>query len=254
VKSVSRDTLVRFLDEFLDLGAFADYGPQGLQVEGRVDVSKVVVGVSASAEFIRRAIAAGADLLLCHHGILWDGKAKVVRGGVRERLRLLLGNDLTLLGYHLALDAHPTHGNNACIARALKLTDISPFGAYKGNFLGCRGSFPRALSHEALDPLLRQVIGAAPLTFPFGPDPLRTIGIISGGAEREVEAAVAAGLDAYLTGEVSEFVQEYAREEGITFISAGHYRTETFGVRALADLLQQEFGIVAEFIDVPNPV
>ena len=251
---MQRDTLAQFLSDHLNLGAFPDFGPQGLQVEGRSEVRKVALGVSASAEFIRRAIAAGADLLLCHHGILWDGKAKVVRGGTKERLRLLLTHDLTLLAYHLALDAHPTHGNNARIAAALNLTEIAPFGAYKGNALGCRGRFPEPLTHTALDQLLRATIGGTPLTFPFGPEPLRTIGIISGGAEREVEQAVAAGLDAYLTGEVSEFVQEYAREEGITFISAGHYRTETFGVRALGELLEAEFGIDTEFIDVPNPV
>lgn len=251
---MQRDEIIRFLDDLLDVRSIADYGPQGLQVEGRDEVQKIAVGVSASVELFRRASAAGADLIICHHGLLWDGKAPVVRGGTRARLKLLLEADITLLGYHLALDAHAEHGNNARIAAELGLVDTEPFGEYKGTKIGRMGRFEPALNRKQLNAKIRAIFGGEPLIFPFGPNPVRTIGVISGGATSDFSQAIDAGLDAYLTGEVSEYIQERAREERVSYISAGHYRTETFGVRALADLLKREFALDSFFIDVPNPV
>lgn len=251
---MDRDRIVAFLDELLDVRSIPDFGPQGLQVEGKSQVRKVAVGVTASAEFFRRAIEAGADLLICHHGMLWDFDPRVVRGPLRERLRLLFEHEITLLGYHLVLDAHEQHGNNALIARALGLTDVEPFGDYRGTLLGRRGRFPSPLSHADFAQRLRDVFGGEPLVFPFGADPVSTLGVISGGAVNDFSQAIDAGLDAYLTGEAKEFVQETARENAITYVAAGHYRTETFGVRSLGERLEQEFGLAWEFIDVPNPV
>ncbi len=249
-----RDDLVRFLDELLDVDSIPDYGPQGLQVEGKPEVHKVAVGVSASAELFRRAIDAKADAVLCHHGMLWDRESRVVRGRLKERLKLLLDHGITLLAYHLVLDAHEEHGNNALIARAMELTEVEPFGEYRGTLIGRRGRFAEPLPHAAFIDRIRRVFGGEPLVFPFGPNPLHTLGVVSGGAQGELDQAIAAGVDAFLTGEASEFVQESAREAKLTFVAAGHYRSETFGVRSLGERITRDLGIEAVFLDVPNPV
>jgi dinuclear metal center YbgI/SA1388 family protein len=249
-----RDEIVRFLDALLDVSSIPDFGPQGLQVEGKDDVRKIAVGVTASVELFRRAVAEGADLVLCHHGMFWDFDSRVVRGGLKERLRLLLDHDITLLGYHMVLDAHEEHGNNALIARALDLRDVEPFAEYQGSFLGRKGRFDPPLAHAEFERKIREVFGGEPFLFPFGPDPVRTLGVISGAAVNDFHEAIAQGLDAFLTGEVKEFVQERAREEKVTYVGAGHYRTETFGVRSLGERLEREFGLEWIFIDVPNPV
>jgi dinuclear metal center YbgI/SA1388 family protein len=251
---VHRDRIVEFLNDLLAVGSIPDFGPQGLQIEGKDDVRKVAVGVTASIELFRRAIEAEADLVICHHGMLWDFEPRVVRGPLKQRLQLLLDHGITLLGYHLVLDAHEEHGNNACLARELGLVDVAPFGEYRGVEIGRRGRFDPPLAVGDLEAKVREVCGGEPLVFPFGPDPVATIGVISGGAVNDFRQAIDAGLDAYLTGEAKEFVQETAREERTTYIAAGHYRTETFGVRSLADRLAREFGVQTVFLDVPNPV
>ena len=249
-----RDRIVSFLDELLDVRSISDFGPQGLQVEGKDEVTKVAVGVTASVELFHRAIAAGADLVICHHGMFWDFDPRVVRGGLKSRLKLLFEHDVTLLGYHLVLDAHEEHGNNALIAKALGLVDVEPFAEFRGALLGRRGRFGTPLPHAEFEKRVREVFGGEPLVFPFGPDPVTTLGIVSGGAVDDFRQAIDAGLDAYLTGEAKEHVQELAREERTTYVAAGHYRTETFGVRSLAARLEAEFGVETVFIDVPNPV
>ena len=251
---MKRDELVAHLDRLLAVGSIPDFAPQGLQVEGRAEVRKVAVGVTASAELFRRAAAAGADLVLCHHGILWSSGPAVVRGSFKERLELLLTNGMTLLCYHLVLDAHEEHGNNALLARAFGLADVQPFGEYRGTKIGRKGRFPQPVPRAELAARVASVVGGRPLVFDFGPDPVRTIGIISGGAVGDFTQAIDEGLDAYLTGEVKEHVQELAREERRTYVAAGHYRTETFGVRSLGEWITREFGIPCEFLDVPNPV
>jgi dinuclear metal center YbgI/SA1388 family protein len=249
-----RDRIIEFLNDLLGVGSIRDFQPQGLQVEGKTEVAKVAVGVSASVELFRRAADEGADLVICHHGLFWDSDSRVVRGGLKGRLRLLLENEITLLGYHMVLDAHEEHGNNAIIARELGLQDVEPFAEYAGTALGRKGRFDPPLSHDAFRRKLADVFGGEPLVFPFGADPVRTIGLISGAAPSDLHGAVALGLDAFLTGEPREFVQETAREERITFVAAGHYATETFGVRSLGERLEKEFGVTSVFLDVPNPV
>ncbi|NNE44682.1 MAG: Nif3-like dinuclear metal center hexameric protein, partial [Gemmatimonadetes bacterium] len=223
-----RDELVSFLDELLDVHSIEDFGPQGLQVEGKDDVRKVAVGVTASIELFRRAAEWGADAVICHHGMLWDFDPRIIKGPLRERLRILFDHGISLLGYHLVLDAHEEHGNNALLARELGLTDVEPFAEYRGHLLGRRGRFDPPLSHTELEARVKQVLGGDPLMFGFGPDPVRTLGLVTGGAVNDFRQAIDAGLDAYLTGEVKEHVQELAREEKVTYVSAGHYRTETF--------------------------
>ena len=251
---MDRDRLIESLDRLLGVGSIPDFGPQGLQVEGKQEVRKVCVGVTASAELFRRAVAANADLVICHHGILWDSGAPVVRGSFKERLALLLEHEITLLCYHLVLDAHEEHGNNALLARALALTDVEPFGVYRGVKIGRKGRFDPPIPRAQLAARVAQACGGEPLVFAFGPDPVRTIGLITGGAVGDFSQAIAERLDAYVTGEVKEHVQELAREEQVTYVAAGHYRTETFGVRSLGEWITREFGIPCEFLDVPNPV
>ena len=251
---MDRDELVSWLDRLLAAGSIPDYGPQGLQVEGKREVRKVAVGVTASAELFRRAVDAGADVVICHHGILWNDGAPVVRGSFKERLEILLKHGITLLCYHLVLDAHEEHGNNALLARGLGLVDVETFGEYRGVKIGRKGRFDPPVPRGELASRVAALVGGRPLVFGFGPDPVRTIGIISGGAVGDFSQAIAERLDAYLTGEVKEHVQELAREERVTYIAAGHYRTETFGVRSLGERITRELAIPCEFLDVPNPV
>jgi dinuclear metal center YbgI/SA1388 family protein len=246
--------IIAFLDELLEVDGFPDLGPNGLQVPGGQQVTTVLTGVSAQRALFERAIEEDAQLVIAHHGILWDFEPRRIGPAHATRLKLLLANDVALAGYHLPLDAHPEHGNNALLARELGLTEIAPFGEYRGAFLGRQGRFEPPLSHAALAAKVKGVVGGEPLMFPFGPEPVRTIGIISGGAVGDFSQAIAQRLDAYLTGEVKEHVQELAREERVTYVAAGHYRTETFGVRSLGERITREFGIPCEFLDVPNPV
>ncbi|HEU4754763.1 MAG TPA: Nif3-like dinuclear metal center hexameric protein, partial [Armatimonadota bacterium] len=233
---------------------FRDYGPQGLQVEGKAEVRKVVSGVSGSVALFEAAIAAEADFIIVHHGIFWERESRVVKGGLKRRLELLLQNGMTLAGYHLCLDAHPEVGNNILAARGLGLADIQPWADYNGRPIGFRGEWEPGKSPEEARRLVDALYGSQALAFLYGPDPIRTVGIISGGAQGEVRRAVEDGLDLFITGEASEFVMSVAREGGIHFLAAGHHNTERLGIRALGEHLAQRFGVEHQFIDIPNPV
>jgi dinuclear metal center YbgI/SA1388 family protein len=250
-------TLVAHLDGLLDAARFADYGPNGLQVEGRGSVRRVVVGVTACLELIEKAAALGADAILVHHGILWGG-TPTLTGSFGRRVRTLMRHDLSLIAYHLPLDAHLGLGNGASLARRLGVTDLVPFGMHKGMPVGVRGVItPEAdgapVSAATFATRITSALGVAPLVYPHGPPEIRTIGIVTGGAERDIDQAVAAGLDAFLTGEVSEPTLHTAREDGIHFFSAGHHATERYGVQSLAAHLEATFGLECHFVDVPNP-
>jgi dinuclear metal center YbgI/SA1388 family protein len=251
---VSLSTLAAHIDELLGARQGHDFCPNGLQVEGRPVVQRLVTGVSACVELFARAEAAGADAVLVHHGLFWDGTPRTLTGYQFQRVAALIRSGMALLAYHLPLDRDPELGNNALAARAFGLTAVEPLGEHGGLPLGCHGRLPEPLPAAGLVDLCRRVFGQEPLAFLGGRDPVSTIGLISGGAQREVHAAIAAGLDAYVTGEVSEWVMNVAREAGIHYLAAGHYATERLGVRALGEHLQQRFGIAVEFIDVPNPV
>lgn len=250
---MNRDDLLAYLDEYLATGEVEDFGPNGLQVEGRGEVSRLVTGVSASAELFGRAKELEADGVLVHHGIFWQGQDPVVKGGYRERLRLLLEAGINLLAYHLPLDRHPEVGNNAVSAQALGLEGLEPFGEYRGITIGYRGRLPE-VEKETLFELIGEYFGGEPLVFDFGPDRITSAGIISGAAQGQLGQAVAAGLDCYITGEASEYVMHQAKEAGIHFVAAGHYRTERPGVLALGDHLAERFGLEVEFVEIPNPV
>jgi dinuclear metal center YbgI/SA1388 family protein len=249
--------LLAFLDDLLEPDGFADYGPNGLQVPGREEVQTVVTAVSGQAELFERAVDARADFVLVHHGILWDHQPRRIDPPHARRLRLLLENEISLAAYHLPLDAHATVGNNALIADALGCLaeGRTPFGNAKGRPVGFSAAFPEpGVSPDELVRRVTETAGREPLTFLAGPDPVRTIGIVSGGAPELVQEAIDAGLDAFLTGEPAEHVMATAREGGVHFIAAGHYATETFGIRRLGDLLAERFGVTHQFVEIPNPI
>jgi dinuclear metal center YbgI/SA1388 family protein len=242
--------LIRWADELLEPGRFQDYGPNGLQVPGRDDVDTVVTGVSANLELLERARDAGAGLVLVHHGLFWEGAPRALTRPLALRLRTLLEAEMGLAAYHLPLDAHPGIGNNALIADGLGCDGREPFAEvgvaarFSGDGVPARELFAR----------VETLTEREPLVFDAGPERVRTIGIVSGGAASALDDAVAAGLDAFLTGEPKEQVMSTAREAGVHFIWAGHYATEIFGIRRLGELAAEQFGLRHEFIDVPNPV
>jgi dinuclear metal center YbgI/SA1388 family protein len=253
---VARDhDILEYLDRLLEPGGFEDHGPNGLQVPGRPEVEHVASGVSASHELFTRARAANAGLILVHHGLFWNGQSRALSRTLVERLRVLLDADIGLAAYHLPLDAHPEVGNNALIADGLGCGDRRPFGVHRGREIGMVGELPgEGIAAAELVERVRALTGRPPLAFQSGPGRVRRIGVLSGGGAGSLEEAVAAGLDAFITGEPSEPAMGQAREAGIHFIAAGHYATETFGVRAVGDRVAAELRVSHEFIDVPNPV
>jgi dinuclear metal center YbgI/SA1388 family protein len=249
-----RDELIAFLDELLASPGRPDYGPNGLQVPGAEEVELVVTGVSAHRELFEQAAAAGAQLVLCHHGIFWGGPLGPVTQQLKERLKLLFDNDMALAAYHLPLDAHPEVGNNALICAGLGLQRGAPFGEAKGLPVGWIGQAAEPLTLPELVERSTALFGSPPLVFDSGPDEIRTVGVVSGGGSSTLDEAVALGLDAFVTGEPTEHVMADAREGRIHFVAGGHYASETFGVKRLGELLAERFGVEHRFIEIPNPI
>jgi dinuclear metal center YbgI/SA1388 family protein len=249
-----RDELISFLDELLDAEGWPDYGPNGLQVPGTPEVELVVTGVSAHRELFERAATAGAQLVLCHHGIFWGAPMGPVTEQMKARLKLLFDADMSLAAYHLPLDAHPEVGNNALICAGLGLERGQPFGEAKSRPIGWVGTSPEPLSVAELVARSARVFGSEPLVFDFGPAEIRRVGIVSGGGSSTLAEAVSLGLDAFVTGEPTEHVMADAREGEVHFVAGGHYASETFGVRRLGELLAEKFGIEHRFVEIPNPV
>lgn len=249
---INRDTLSKYLHDYLQVDDFTDLAPNGLQVEGKTVINKIITGVSASVELFNRAIREKADCVLVHHGIIWNFERPLYRGSYRERIRLLLENNINLYAYHLPLDAHPEIGNNAQIAKRLDLDRIEPFGEYKGQKIGMKGYIKSAEKSKVFEKI-ETVMERKCLIYPFGPDTIESIAVISGGGHNDIVQATNERIDLFITGEVREFVMHYAKEEQINFISAGHYSTEKFGVRALGEYLAKKFNVESEFVDIPNP-
>jgi dinuclear metal center YbgI/SA1388 family protein len=248
-------SIVSALDELLDAAAFTDLGPNGLQVPGADDARRVVTGVSAQRALVERAVAEHAQLVVVHHGLFWDFLPTGLTPTLAGRLRPLFKHDIALAAYHLPLDAHPEVGNNAILAERLGCERHEPFGTYRGRPVGRAGAFEGdGIVAAELFERVREVTGREPTVFDAGPDRVRRIGIVSGSGADTLPEAIGAGLDAFLTGEPREHVMADAREAGIHFIAAGHYATETFGVRALGDWLAERFGIEHVWVDIPNPV
>jgi dinuclear metal center YbgI/SA1388 family protein len=241
--------LTAFLDELLTPGAFDDLGPNGLQVPADRDVVRVVTGVTAQRALFERAVAHDAQLVLVHHGLFWKFHPVGLTPLLAERLRPLFKHDIALAAYHLPLDAHPEVGNNALLAEALGAPEHVEFAA-----IGRGATFAEPVPAAELFARVAAATGREPLVFDAGPPEVRRIAIVSGGAASRLDQAIAEGYDAFLTGEPKENVMADAREAGIHFIAAGHYATETFGVRRLGELLAERFGIEHVWADLPNPV
>jgi dinuclear metal center YbgI/SA1388 family protein len=251
----ARDEIVSFCDELLDIGAFEDYGPNGLQVPGGAEVTKVVSGVSASRAFIEAAIDSGAQLALAHHGLFWSKGPIAISEQMAARLRPAFAAGLSIAAYHLPLDAHREIGNNALLCEGLGFTlDEAEFGVVNGRGIGVIGRASDGVEREELARRVSELVGREPLRFDTGPELVGSIGIVSGAGSSQIGEAVDAGLDALLTGEPAERAMADAEEGEINFIAAGHYATETFGIRRLGELVAERFGVEHEFIDLPNPI
>lgn len=251
---VTLKALQDYTNSLLSIDRFADYCPNGLQVEGRARVTRLASGVTASMELIEAAIDAGADAIVVHHGYFWKGEDACVTGMKRARLQRLLGTDTSLLAYHLPLDAHPELGNNAQLAAILGFERRGCFGNDTGLSLAQYGTLPQPLPAEALGRLLEERLGRKPLTVPGRKPLIETVGWCTGAAQSYIDAAVEEGLDAFISGEISEQTVHVARECGIHYFAAGHHATERYGVRALGEHLAGQFDIDHRFIDIDNPV
>jgi dinuclear metal center YbgI/SA1388 family protein len=253
--SASTHEVISFLDQLLEPDRYDDFGPNGLQVPGASEVATVVTGVSAHVELFDRAAEAGADLVLVHHGLFWRGMPMEITPALHKRLVPLFTHGMALAAYHLPLDGHPEHGNNALLAQGLGCEVAEPFALHRGTPIGAAGRFGGdGVSIDDLVDRVTTLTDREPLVLREGPEKVRRIGIVSGAGADYVADAATHGLDAFLTGEPAERVAAMAREAGIHFIAAGHHATEIFGVRRLGDLLAREHAIVHEFIDVPNPI
>ncbi|MBL8351583.1 MAG: Nif3-like dinuclear metal center hexameric protein [Burkholderiaceae bacterium] len=245
-----RSEIETHLAAMLAVDRFKDYGPNGLQVEGRAEVRRLVSGVTASLALIDAAVAAQADALLVHHGLFWRGQDGRISGWLRQRLAPLLGHGINLFAYHLPLDAHAELGNNAQLGRRLGLEADARFGDQDLGFIG-----PSAAAGDAvaLAAQVQQALGRAPVLLPGDSRALRRVAWCSGGAQGYFEAAIAAGADAFITGELSEPQAHIARETGVAFLACGHHATERYGAPALGEHLAARFGLEHRFIDIPNP-
>jgi dinuclear metal center YbgI/SA1388 family protein len=247
---VLRDELQSHLQQLLGVDRFRDYGPNGLQIEGRAQVHCLVSGVTASLQLIEAAVHQRADAILVHHGLFWRGQDGRITGWLRARVALLLAHDINLYAYHLPLDAHPEHGNNAQFGARLGLKAEARFGEQDLGFSGMAGALT---SLSSLVDAATRVCERAPTVVPGDGRALRRIGWCTGGAQGCFEAAIAAGVDAYVTGEISEPQAHIARETGVAFVACGHHATERFGAPALAQHLASVFDLEHRFIEVANP-
>ena len=250
----ARSEIESYLNTLLDVGRFRDYGPNGLQVEGKPEVRKLVSGVTASQAFIEAAIERGADALLVHHGLFWKGHDGRITGWLKGRIERLLAAQVNLLAYHLPLDAHPQFGNNAQFGVRLNFMADGRFGDQD---LGWIGSPAQPLTVPALTALLSLRMNRAPVVVDPGASgmgrPIRRVAWCTGGAQGYFEAAIAAGADAYVTGEISEPQAHLARETGVAFFACGHHASERYGAPALAAHVAEKFGLEHEFIEIDNP-
>lgn len=248
---MKRMELQGMLDELLDCGRFNDYCPNGLQVEGRAEIQRVVCGVSASRALIERAIALRADAIIVHHGWFWRGEDARITGIRRQRLGLLLAQDINLFGYHLPLDAHPELGNNVQLGRVL---DWQMDGVCREQPLVWTGHLVCPMPAGEVARLVAARLAREPLLVGDPRRQVRHVAWCSGGAQGYFEQAIAAGADLYLSGEISEQTVHLARESGVAYLAAGHHATERYGIRALCAYLAQHCGLEASFVDIDNPV
>jgi dinuclear metal center YbgI/SA1388 family protein len=251
--STTRQDLLQAFDALLQPARFKDYGPNGLQVEGRPEVHTIVSGVTASLALIEAAVAARADAIFVHHGLFWRGQDGRVTGWMKQRLALLLAHDINLYAYHLPLDAHPELGNNAQLGLQLGLAASGRFGEQDLGFIGSRADGGRFADTAALAAHVQQVLGRTVVQAGPAQKTIRQVAWCTGGAQGYFEAAIAAGADAFITGEISEPQTHYAREMGVAFIACGHHASERYGAPAVAGQVAAQLGLAHQFIDIDNP-
>jgi dinuclear metal center YbgI/SA1388 family protein len=247
--------VLREIDRLLEPARFQDYGVNGLQVPGPSEITTIALGVSAHAELFELAAAERAGLLIVHHGLFWGRGPGPIDAVLKRRLQILFDGDIGLAAYHLPLDAHPEIGNNALLARALGAEALEPFALHEGQPIGFIARLPGdGLPSDELFARVEQITAREPLVFDSGPARVRRVAIVSGAGGDYLSDAAAAGAEALLTGEPAERVMGEAHESGLHFIAAGHYATETFGIRRLGEHLAERFDLRQVFLDVPNPV
>lgn len=244
--------LEAYLNRLLDTAKFHDYCPNGLQVEGRREVRRLISGVTASLDFLEAAISARADAVLVHHGYFWRGENPCLTGMKRRRIALLLAHDISLLSYHLPLDAHPELGNNAQLSRKLGLRETGRFG---DQGIGMHGTLPSNVSSlKELRASVERAFSRTPLVIGDDARLVKRVAWCTGAAQDYFGDAIDLGTDVFITGEISERTVHLARESGVAFISAGHHATERYGVQALGEHISEKFGISHQYIDIDNPV
>ncbi len=248
----TREDVVSFINDYLQISNVPDSSLNGLQVEGRNTVQKIVFGVSASLELFKKAKQAGADMIVVHHGLLW-GKEQALVGPFGRRVAFLLQNQISLLGYHLPLDKHPVIGHNALLLNSLHAQNVRSFAAYHGQEIGFCGEIePQNLKDVVAQ--LEQTCQAHALTLPFGKEKVSRVGVVSGGGWSMLPDGVKMGLDLFITGSMDEPAQEICREGNINGVALGHYNSEKIGVCALMDLVASKFDVEVEFVDIKNPL
>tara|TARA_R110002167_G_scaffold84867_2_gene230463 strand:+ start:2818 stop:3621 length:804 start_codon:yes stop_codon:yes gene_type:complete len=252
--AVSLKQLVETLQQWLTPEQISDYCPNGLQVEGRAEVRRIVTGVTASQALLDAAVLAKADAILVHHGYFWRGEDPCIRGMKKRRLQTLLSNDISLIVYHLPLDIHPQMGNNVQLAKQLGLQIEGGLELNSRNPIGLWGRLETPLSAAELSALIGRVLGRQPLHIEGHSERIETLGWCTGGAQSYIEHAIERGLDAFISGEISEQTVYSARESGVHYYAAGHHATERFGVQALGERLAAELNIEHCYIELDNPV
>ncbi|OQX10283.1 MAG: Nif3-like dinuclear metal center hexameric protein [Thiothrix lacustris] len=242
------------LNALLNVGKFRDYAPNGLQVEGTAEVTRIVTGVTASQALLDAALEYQADAVLVHHGYFWKGESPVIRGMKKRRIATLLRHDMSLFGYHLPLDAHPLLGNNAQLAALLGIRTEGVLDERELQGVGNFGSLAESVSLAEFGQHVAAVLGREPLLIASGEHPIRRIAWCTGGGQGHIQQAFESGVDAYLSGEISEHTVHFARENGIHYLAAGHHATERYGIQALGNHVAAQFGLEHYFIDINNPV
>ncbi|WP_348944631.1 Nif3-like dinuclear metal center hexameric protein [Chitinibacter sp. FCG-7] len=248
---MQRQELENYIGQLLAVARFKDYAPNGLQIEGKDQIHKIVTGVTASLALIEAAIEHGADAILVHHGYFWKGEEQIITRTKKQRISKLLLNDINLFGYHLPLDAHETLGNNAQLAQKLGLIPTGRFGEQE---LAWRGELPVPMSLDTFSQHIVLQLNRTPLTIGEASKPVQRIAWCTGGAQSYFREASNLDIDCFITGEASEFVTHLARESGVAYIAAGHHATERYGIKALGQHLAEEFGLEHLHLDLDNPV
>lgn len=250
---MNRDKLINFINEYLKSSEIKDYSKNGLQVEGKERVNKILFSVSISLELIKKAIEEKADMIIVHHGLFW-GKEKTITGVYKEKLKLLIENEINLCAWHLPLDIHPIVGNNISLIKLFKVKDVKPFGLYEGIKIGYKAKLIEKMDIKNISKVFTEKINSNPILFNYGPSLIKTIGIVSGGAQKIFEQAIEEKLDLFITGEVSEPNYEMARENKTNFMSLGHYNSEKIGLWSLEKIIRSKFNIKTSFFDTKNPI